>query len=333
LGVQEFLVRVDLTIIRRHLKEREEKMKPLIIFLAFLFAVSSFALASADDNRAQNEAAIRKTIESYVAAYNRGDAKTLAGHWTKDGSFVVPSGEEFSGRERLEAAFMTLFGENKGVKLEVTPLAIYVESPNEAIEEGVAVTTRSGAEPEKTRYVAAYVKEGGSWRISRLRELFPLGASSPHYDKLKPLAWLIGDWIDADSSGKLETRCHWSKNKNFLVRSFSATVGGQAAFAGKQLIAWDPSSKQIRSWVFDSNGGFGEGTWSKRGDSWVVNSVVVLNTGEKASSVNILKPLDDKSYSWQSTGREIGGELLPNTPTITVVRRPAGSAPRSSGKK
>ena len=30
-----------------------------------------------------------------------------------------------------------------------------------------------------------------------------------------------------------------------------------------QRIGWDPAAKQIRSWEFDSEGGFGEGTWGE----------------------------------------------------------------------
>jgi uncharacterized protein (TIGR02246 family) len=307
-------------------------MRTLKLCLVMLFVASSVALAVAEEKSAQDESAIRQTIESYVVAFNRGDATALAAHWTADGSFVTTTGKEFVGRKRLEDAFKKFFSEHKGIKLEVTPLAIYVESPREAIEEGVATTTESGEEPESTRYVARYAKQNGAWKIAKLKEVVPLTAPS-HYDKLKVLEWMIGDWVDQDASGTLETRCFWSTNRNFLVSSFVLSIGRQTAFEGKQVIGWDPASKQIRSWVFDSNGGFGEGAWSKRGKSWYVDSTIVLTTGEKASSINILTPVNDDSFTWQSTGREIGGELLPNTPKITVVRKRTDSPQNASSSR
>ena len=36
-----------------------------------------------------------------------------------------------------------------------------------------------------------------------------------------------------------------------------------------QVIGWDPAAKQVRSWVFDSGGGIGEGIWTKQGDKWI----------------------------------------------------------------
>ena len=155
----------------------------------------------------------------------------------------------------------------------------------------------------------------------------------PNHEKLKPLEWMIGDWVDEDQSGRLETTCYWSADGNFIVRSFVVSVGGLTTFGGKQIIGWDPASNQIRSWVFDTNGGFGEATWSKQEKSWYVNSAIVLNTGEKASSINILTPVDENSFTWQATGREVGGVPLPETPKVTVVRKPAEATPNESDEK
>jgi hypothetical protein len=156
---------------------------------------------------------------------------------------------------------------------------------------------------------------------------------SPGSEKMSELEWMVGDWVDEDHSGRLETTCYWSANGNFLVRSFQLSIEGEPAFGGKQIIGWDPSAKRIRSWVFDSNGGFGEGVWSKKDNKWLVSNTIVLNTGEKASSTNIFTPTDDDSYTWQSTNRSVGGELLPNTQKVTVVRLKSDTGQDASGKK
>lgn len=307
-------------------------MKALSLCLVFLLTVSTLAVPAKGEKPDQVEAAIKKTIQSYVEAFNKGDAEALANHWTKDGDYITATGEVFTGRGKLKSAFEAFLKDNKGIKIQIEPLAIYPEGSDKAIEEGVATTTSSAGQSEKTRYVTAYARENGNWKITRVKEIGTMG-SAPNHEKLKPLEWMIGDWIDEDQTGRLETNCYWSADGNFMVRAFEFSVGGTTTFAGKQIIGWDPSTKEIRSWVFDTNGGIGEGTWSKRDGSWYVNSTIVLNTGEKASSINILTPVNDNSFTWQATGREVGGLPLPAIPKVTVVRKPADSTPSYSAEK
>ena len=306
-------------------------MRPLQLCLVSLFVASTAVFGIAQDKAAKDEAAIMETTKSYVEAFNSGDAKALASHWTKGGSLVTPEGKKITGTNQLKKAFKTFFSKNKGIALEVTPLSVYVNELGEAIEEGVAMTVRADEEPVSSRYVASYVKQDGAWKIARLKEVYPIGASATHYEKLKPLEWMIGDWVDEDDSGRLESSFGRSQNGNFLVRSFALTSRGQVAFSGRQIIGWDAGAKKIRSWVFDSNGGFGEGTWTKKKGSWHVSTKVVLNTGEKASSVNIFTPIDDNSYYWQSIKRKVGSERLPDTPKVKVVRMQA-DAPQDTNR-
>lgn len=307
-------------------------MRLLRLCLVIVLTACSMAFAATQGEQDQAETAIKKTIQSYVEAFNRGDAGALVAHWTQDGDYVTATGEVFTGQDKLKEAFEAFFKEKEGITIEVEPLALYFEGSNKVIEEGLATTTMSGEEPETTRYVTAYVKKNGEWKIAAVKEIFPLGSSANH-EKLKPLEWMIGDWIDEDRSGKMETSCYWSSDGNFIVRSFAVSVGGLTTFGGKQIIGWDPANNHIRSWVFDTNGGFGEGTWSKRGESWYVNSTLVLNTGEKATSINVLTPVDENSFTWQATGREVGGVPLPETPKVKVVRDSAGPAASDSDEK
>jgi hypothetical protein len=93
--------------------------------------------------------------------------------------------------------------------------------------------------------------------------------------------------------------------------------------SGTQIVAWDPSSERIRSWVFDSDGGFGEGLWSREENRWVIKAHSTLADGKKGTAVQIITKLDDNSFTWESIGREVDGELLPNVEPITIVRTPA----------
>ena len=91
--------------------------------LAWIAAVVMLGLyAQAAEKKpeiASDEAAIRAAVESYVAAYNRGDAKAVAAHWSDSGEWISPSGQRFQGRQAIEKEMQTLFAENKGVRIEV----------------------------------------------------------------------------------------------------------------------------------------------------------------------------------------------------------------------
>lgn len=67
------------------------------------FAIMAWGLASASgaeaDRQDTDEATIRKAVESYVAAFNKGDAKALAAMWSPEAVYTNPvSGEQASWR-------------------------------------------------------------------------------------------------------------------------------------------------------------------------------------------------------------------------------------------
>ena len=143
-----------------------------------------------------------------------------------------------------------------------------------------------------------------------------------HHQYLKDLEWMIGEWVDEDESSSIKTVCAWTKNRNFITRAFTLSSEGEVVLEGTQVIGWDPDRKQIRSWMFDSEGGFGEGLWRKKGNQWIVKSSQVLKGGKRASAINVTTLVDDKTLKWRSIGREIDGEMLPNIPEVTIVRKP-----------
>jgi hypothetical protein len=138
---------------------------------------------------------------------------------------------------------------------------------------------------------------------------------------LKQLEWMIGNWVDEDENASIVTECKWSKNNSFIVRSFAVTVEDRIDMSGMQIIGWDAAAKQVRSWTFDSEGGFSEGRWTQKGDRWYVKKTGVMADGSKASAVNIVTYVDDNAFKLQSTQRTLAGELLPNVDEVLVVRQ------------
>ena len=288
-------------------------------------ALVSWSLASAvgadADRQAADEAAIRKAVESYVAAFNRGDAKALAALWCPAAVYTNPlSGEQVVGREAIEKQFAAIFAEAKGAKLEAKTDSIQFISPSVAIEHGTAKVIRPDQAPEESEYTAIYVKRDAQWLLDCVTEEdVPVVPS--HYEQLKELEWMIGRWADQDDEANVVTECNWTRNNNFLTRSFTVQIRDRIDMAGMQIIGWDPATKQLRSWVFDSDGGFGQGTWKKKGNRWYIQQSGVLPDGRKSSSVNIITYADDKTCTLQSVNRMVDGELLPNIEEVKVTKQ------------
>ena len=50
----------------------------------------------------QWETDIRKSISSFVDAFNRGDAAAVAFHWTEDAEYLAPDDETYVGRTAIQ---------------------------------------------------------------------------------------------------------------------------------------------------------------------------------------------------------------------------------------
>lgn len=296
-------------------------MKKQVGLAIVLWCAALANLASAD--QAADEAAIRQSAADYVTAFNGHDAPRMAEFWTETAVYHNPvTGDAVSGREEIAQELAAVFEALKDAKLTVNTTSVEFVSPLVAVERGTAQVVSADSEPEITEYSAVHVKQGDKWLIDRLTEHETVEVPS-HYEQLKPLEWMIGSWVDEDDHARVETTCQWAKNNNFITRSFTIDMVGQPALSGVQFIGWDAAAGTIRSWAFDSDGGVTEGTWSNKDGSWIVESSAILPDGRKASSINIMKALDADNLSWQITGRDVDGEILPNLPEVKITRSKA----------
>ena len=115
----------------------------------------------------------------------------------------------------------------------------------------------------------------------------------------------------------------WADNNSFLVRTYQVEVQGEKATSGTMFIGWDPQTGQIKSWIFDSNGGHGEGLWTRTGEKeWVVKAQGVLRDGRPTSATQIHMFLNKDSVKTSSIDRIIGGEIAPDIVDVVMVRKP-----------
>jgi uncharacterized protein (TIGR02246 family) len=305
-----------------------------LLSLAILVGVTSKTIAQEDsqDPFSLDRAAIEKAIQSYVSAFNSGDATKLAAHWSPEGTYISRRNTGISrrltgdsqasqvvGRTALTEEFTAIFAEKTDIRLQVATESIEFISPNVALERGTATVIRPDSSPESTEYRVVYVKRDSQWLIDRVTEETLPNVRS-HYDKLKVLEWLIGDWEDQTGEINIKTECQWTRNKNYMTRSFTITANDQVEMSGMQLVGWDPAENVIRSWLFDSDGGFATAVWKQQGQHWTVQTTATLADGQKGSSMNIFRPIDENSFGWQKINRLVDGEILPNIDEVIVVR-------------
>lgn len=293
----------------------KRKIFPYIMVTAFFF------LASFDKNpsdRSLDETEIRNNAKAYAEAYNQHDVDKLAKFWAQDATYINPvTGDIAEGRAAITEAFKEKFSGDDLPKIEITIDKIEFKEADKAIEKGHVKITHKDMTEENTAYEAQEVKEDGKWVLQQVREITIEQAPS-HYEQLKDLEWLVGKWMDEDDNVDIRFNTVWDKNKNFLIQQFSMKVLNQDEIEGQQYIGWDPIKEKVRSWVFDSDGGYGEGYWSKQNGRWYANMTYTLADGSRGSSTNIYTKVNG-SYTFASESRDVNGELLPNIEPIKVV--------------
>jgi uncharacterized protein (TIGR02246 family) len=271
-------------------------------------------------DRSADEAAIRANIAQFVKAYNAGDAKAVAAMFTPDGQVIDKDGDATEGREAIAKTFKEIFADAPKQKIEVFVESIRFIGSDLAMEVGMTKETSGpGEPPEIDRYTVLHVKRDGKWQMALARD--EEGPTTTGHEQLQPLAWLVGEWVDDDGSTVVLSTCRWSEDKNFLLQEFKLKLDGRDAMNVSQRIGWDPIAKQIRSWVFDSEGGYGESRWARDGDVWIIQATGTRPDATTASATNFLTPIGTDGYMWRSTNRIVAGERQPDQ-QVKVVRKP-----------
>jgi uncharacterized protein (TIGR02246 family) len=277
--------------------------------------------AAVDPARAADVQALREYVTAYERAFAAGDAKALASMFTEDAQVSDDVGTT-RGRANIEARFARYLATIPKATIAIKVDDLRFLTPDVAIEEGRATVTPAGpgAEVETARYTVVYVKQNGRWLQSSLRDYEAEEPAVP--ERLKELEWLLGNWVNESPDAVVLTTCHWSDDKHYLLRDFTVTVAGKVAMKGTQRIGWDPAAKQVRSWVFDSDGGFSEGFWTRLGEQWMVKTQGVHHDGRPVSATMMITRISPGVLRWSAFDRTRGSDLIPEVDEFTMVRRP-----------
>lgn len=244
--------------------------------------------------------ALRRLAREFEAAYARGDAPAIAALFTADGELIGADGERTAGREAIAGRFARVFEADPGATLSIEPRTARRLTPEVVVEEGVATIRPAdpGAEPQATPYTAILVNRDGRWLQASVRDHpAPPESTEPN---LGELAWLEGEWVGESPGGVVECRGKWDEGGHFLLIEYTASSRGEATLRGTVRLGWDPAARRVRSWEFDSAGGFGEGTWTPQGPGrWRVESEGVGPDGTTTAAARLVTRLDPHRAAWR----------------------------------
>ena len=267
-----------------------------------------------------DEQAIRKAVQAFVEQYNAHDADGLAALFAPDARMIFRDGTEVNGRDEIKQAFTQAFADSPKGALSVVVELLRFLTPDVAVEEGFTTLFPDGETlVAKSRYTVVHLKKDGKWLMQSARVVEEESLSA--YGELAPLEWLVGEWIDEGRTEVVEAKFRWDDNKSFLLEEFQVVREGSVVMKGTQRIGWDPQAKQIRSWTFDSAGGFGEAVWTPVGDDWIVKAKAITADGTSASATRTLTRAAADRVIWSATQRLAGDEHLPDL-AVTMVRKP-----------
>lgn len=303
------------------------RLSSLLVLMLAVIAWESVA-AGQDAPAAKTnpeEQVVRRIVQDFAKAFNAGSPDKLTQLFFAGAEFTDDAGNVYKGAPAIRDIFARFFQKFPGATATITADSVWLVGPTLAIVDGQRiVTAKDDQPPAASRFTLVLMKDGGVWKIASGREEQADDVLSPH-ERLEPLAWLLGDWVNEGTDAVVQLSCKWSADKNYLLIDFAAKMQDKPALKSTQRIGWDPLTGKVKSWVFDSDGGYGTAMWSQIENHWVLKSSAVLPDGQTGSATIILEPRDKQSYIMKGFDR-IRGDVAEPDFEVTIVRKPPAPA-------
>jgi uncharacterized protein (TIGR02246 family) len=281
------------------------------------------ASASADDATTADAATaeVRAAAREYAAAVRRGDTDVLLKSWTNDGDYVDATGRSYRARDLIRKMVDKPSREKTADDAAPSKSSLRFVTPDVAIEDGDYDCGKASDGSAMTgHFTAVWVKRDGRWLLDGLRE--SATPSSRRDERLKPLEWLLGEWVGQTEDSVMIVSARISDRGNYIIRDFAVLGDGGEATATER-IAWDPERGEFRSWTFDSQDGRGEGRWKRNGDHWLVETKETMADGTSAFTTAVLTRQGEKELLWEVKSSKVGGQVVPPR-RVKFTRAPEG---------
>jgi uncharacterized protein (TIGR02246 family) len=271
-----------------------------------------------------DEAAIHKQVKAFSAAFNKGDLDALVAMWTADAEFIREDGKVIAGKAALRDMLAAALKRCKGHQQSIETRSLRFIRPDVAMEEGLVRLKAPDGSVEAGPYLGVWVKQDGKWLLSSVRDLpdqpDTVADRASTYPHLKQLSWLIGEWTT--KGGEVQLSCKWAPNQSFIVQEYAIKQPDGKVQSVTQWVGWDAVRQEVRSWVFDSAGGYGVASWEREGNTWTASSEGALPDGRMGSATNRVRYRNEDSFTWSATDREVDDEPLPDV-EVTFTRTKA----------
>ncbi len=307
----------------------------LVLFaVAITSAVAWYMKAAEPAAPNADEQAIRAACKAYVKAVNSGDVPAIVKFWTEDADYINDTGEKFKGRPALAKLFRDNLPSAKGKTFSFETKSLRMIAPGVALEDGEGTLTGDDNDVSQSvsRYTCVWVRSGDQWLISSVRDLGDVPQDDKNVSPLKQLDWMVGDWHSENSDSTVEMSCSPALEGKFLKQKYEVKSKEGQQFTVVSMIGFDPADGNLRSWYFDSRGGFGDGQWSRDGNSWKIVATGIVADGRHGVSTNIWKFTDNNTIVWESKDRELEGEPMPDN-EVKFVRNAEPAANTSASSK
>jgi uncharacterized protein (TIGR02246 family) len=300
--------------------------KRILLFTLLALMVLGGGLTTAQDktargiNREPDRLAIDKLTRDLIQAFEKRDAAAIAANWTENGEFIRNDADPIRGRAEIQKGQTEFFKALKGKpKLEIQAGALRFPSADTAVTEAsLRLKNNEGEIVASGRQETVLVREGGQWKIAMVREWdHDVGLDA----SLKELQWLIGTWHAATKDREVTVTYEWDENKAFLRGKFTVKEGTKVIESETQMIGKDNARGLIRSWSFESDGGYGSGTWAREGKKWSVDVHGVRADGRELTATTIYIQVDPNTCTWQAVNQALDGVPLADAPPIKVTKQ------------
>jgi len=273
-------------------------------------------------DREADKLAIDKLIKANIQAFNNRDAAAIAANWTDEGEYIRNDGDPVRGRADIQKGYAEFFKTLKGKStVEVQTDNLRFPSADSAVSE---VTLR--LKNEQGQVIASswrntlLVREDGQWKVALVQEW---DRDNSLDDTLKDLEWLIGTWRMDTKDRDVTTTYEWDENKTFIRGKYTVKKDAKVIESGMQIFGRDNAEGGIRSWVFQSDGGFGDGLWTRDGKNWTVDFGGVTADGKKLSATVNYVRVNPETFTWQSVQQTVDGQPIADAQPIKVTKQKA----------
>lgn len=296
-------------------------MKRFVVLLPLAVALGAltWAIGQQPATAPTAEATAKTVLERYAAALNQRKTAAIEPFLAESVDHIADDGTATTGRANVLKLYESIAGDAANFSVALTVNSAKFVTANVLLIDGAA-TIKSGDSTETARFESVWEKAGANWQAVRIRELgdgSPVPESNAEY--LKEIDWLVGDWTAESAEYKVAMTVKYGKNRNFLIGEQSITRGNDEVVTVMKVIGYDAVRGELRTWLFDSDGGFGGGSLVRQGASWVDSTEFQTRGGDASTATHTFRP-NTNGFTWTSTDRILDGKPLPDLKLNYVLK-------------